>query len=120
MELVQPPAVKQTLIFGLAMRLLRRDLWMLLAAVIVKECGCGLSPKVIRRLNGVGMFVPSMWAVSGYELSELKRVSIGTRSQYGPIDDQILTAAATLGAATIDGLHIVASGASTMDVRRAC
>ena len=81
--------------------------------VIVKECGCGLSPDVIRRLKGAGVRAVDVSGVGGtsWVKVEALRQSEQEASTAFDFDDWgIPTAAATLGAATIGDIGIIASG----------
>ena len=112
MELVQPGSEADS-DFRSGYETVARLVDALSGRVIVKECGCGLSPKVIRRLNGVGVRAVDVSGVGGtsWVRVEALRQSEQEASTAFDFDDWgIPTAAATLGAATIDGLHIVASG----------
>ena len=64
MELVQPGSEADS-DFRSGYETVARLVDALNGRVIVKECGCGLSPKVIRRLNGVGVRAVDVSGVGG-------------------------------------------------------
>ena len=90
--------------------------------VIVKECGCGLSPEVVRRLYGVGVKAVDLSGVGGTSWVKLEALRAGgSQAQLGftLADWGIPTAAATLmahnvrqelGDVAVHELKLVASG----------
>lgn len=114
MELVQPGADADS-DFRHGYETIARLVEALDGRVLVKECGTGLSPRVVRRLHAAGVRAVDVSGSGG--TSWVKVEALRARGQLADLgmlfaDWGIPTAAATaLAAAAVpDGLHVVASG----------
>ena len=112
MELIQPGAEADS-DFSYGFDTIARAVDALDGKVVVKECGCGLSPSLVSRLVSLGVKAVDVSGVGGTSWVKLEALrAMGEQAELG-LDFQdwgIPTAASTWGAAQVDGVMVIASG----------
>ena len=112
MELIQPGADADS-DFTDGFDTIARAVDALNGRVVVKECGCGLSPSAVKRLVDVGVRAVDVSGVGGTSWVKLEALrASGEQADLGHdfADWGIPTAAATWGAAQVDGVMVISSG----------